>query len=102
MLNIVEDINPRKVGKRVAFSARIDFKTHLEYIYLGLLLKKHGRKIPIGDVFTNIVQNVNDSMREYLTDHEEVFVSNSEEFMKKYINVHGPRQRKQHYPTEED
>jgi hypothetical protein len=94
MLKIIEDIKPRRMPQRVAFSARIDSKTHLEYIYLGLLLKKHGRKIPVGDVFSSIVQNINNNMRKYLSEHEEVFVSKSEEFMKKYINVHGPKPKR--------
>ena len=85
MLKIVETTKPLK--RRTAFGQRIDYDTHLEYIYLSLLLKKHGRKIPAGDVFTSIVQNVNSDMRKYLKDYEGEMASQSQEFMEKYIEL---------------
>jgi hypothetical protein len=86
MLKIVETVKPLK-KRRVVFSQRIDYDTHLEYIYLSLLLKKHGRKIPAGDVLTSIVQNINSEMRHYLKDYEGEMLSMSQEFMEKYIEL---------------
>jgi hypothetical protein len=95
MLKLLEpkELKPVVANKSV-LAMRVDNKAHLEYIYLGLMLKKYGRKMPAGDVFTRILQNINAEMRKYLVEEEGAWVSSSDKFMKKFVDINAPKKKK--------